>query len=98
MDCASAPEVRLSADMVWPVDARSVQTRGDLIRYLADLSESVRVGERRVENERATDLLSAASAWVADMDGYFLNLNEPIPDSPDWGLIASIFTAALVYE
>jgi predicted metal-binding protein len=80
------------------VDARSVQTRADLVRYLAELSESVRVGELRVENASAADLLEAASAWVDAMDGYFINRNEPIPQSPDWALVASIFSAALVYE
>jgi len=43
-------------------------------------------------------LLEAASAWVTDMDGYFLNQGRPIPDSPSWALIATILSAALIYE
>ena len=85
-------------DNVRAVDARSVLTREDLVRYLAELSESVRAGEQKVENVDAAELLQAASAWVEDMDGYFLNRGETIPDSPDWALAASIFRAALVYE
>jgi hypothetical protein len=80
------------------VDARSVLTREDLVRYLDDLSKNVRAGEHKVENVDAAGLLQAASAWVEDMDGYFRNRDEPIPESPDWSLIASIFAAALVYE
>jgi hypothetical protein len=80
------------------VEARSVQTRDDLVRYRAELADSVRGGKLRVENVSAADLLEAASAWVDAMDGYFTNRNEPVPQSPDWSLVASIFSAALIYE
>jgi len=80
------------------VDAHSVQTREDLVRYLAELSERVRAGSVRVDNVDTADLLEAASAWVDDMDGYFINRGERVPQSPDWSLVASIFTAALIYE
>lgn len=80
------------------MDARSVQNRDDLVLFLDELSEGVRQGKLRVENADAADLLGAASAWVDAMDGYFTNRNEPVPESPDWRLVASIFSAALIYE
>ncbi|WP_455711071.1 DUF7660 family protein [Streptomyces nodosus] len=32
------------------------------------------------------------------MDGYFINRGEPVPDRPDWSLIASMLRAACFYE
>ena len=80
------------------VDASAVESRADLVRFLAELSASVRAGDTNVENESAAALLDAASAWVDDYDGYFVNRGEPIPESPDWKMIATIFSASLVYE
>jgi hypothetical protein len=83
---------------VGSVDASAVESRADLVRFLAELSAGVRAGGTNVENESAAALLEAASAWVDDYDGYFVNRGEPIPESPDWKLIATIFAASLVYE
>jgi hypothetical protein len=61
------------------VDASAVKSRADLVRFLAELSESVRAGDTSVENESAAALLDAASAWVDDYDGYFVKRGEQIP-------------------
>ena len=80
------------------MDVGSVRAHDELVRYLAELSESVRTGEVRVENATAANLLEAASAWVDAMDGHFTNRNEAVPQSPDRSIVASIFSAALIYE
>jgi hypothetical protein len=74
-----------------------VESRADLVRFLAELSKDVESG-MEVENDSADRLLEAASAWINDYDGYFMNRGEPVPESPDWKLIALIFAASLVYE
>ena len=78
--------------------AQDVQSREDLVRFLADLSVEVHAGRVVADNGSAGDLLDAASGWVADMDGFFVNRGEEAPSSPTWGLIAMIFAASLVYE
>lgn len=80
------------------MDADSVRTREDLVAYLAELSDAVRAGGAETQSVSASDLLEAASAWVADMDGYFANRGEAAPDDPSWALIAAIFDASLIYE
>jgi len=75
-----------------------VRTRDDLEGYLAELSEKVRLGKITVENATSVELLEAACAWIADMDGYFLNRGEPVPHDPSWALIAMIVSAGLIYE
>ncbi|WP_441007489.1 DUF7660 family protein [Saccharopolyspora montiporae] len=41
-----------------------------------------------VENAAVQDFLDAAGAWVADMDGYFAQRGEVVPDEPSWALVA----------
>ena len=65
--------------------AQEVQSRVELAHFLADLSEEIRAGREAVENASAVDLLDAASRWVADMDGFFVNRGEEAPPSPTWG-------------
>ncbi|HEU5426162.1 MAG TPA: hypothetical protein VFU74_04790 [Actinocrinis sp.] len=52
-----------------------------------------------VENATSADFVDAAARWSRAMAGYFKNVvGEPVPDAPDWAMIAAIFSAAAVYE
>lgn len=73
-------------------------SRGDLITQLNRISQEIRQGTRTVENNTAADLLAAAAAWIADMDGYYRNKGEEPPSEPTWATVGDIFSAALVYE
>jgi len=37
-------------------------------------------------------------AWVNDMEGYYLNSNQPVPKQPSWKTIADILYASKMYE
>lgn len=67
-----------------------VKTRSDLVRFLTEMSRSV----NSFENQDLSVFLEAASAWLADTDGYFLNRGEEVPSSSDWSLLASVLAAA----
>jgi hypothetical protein len=78
--------------------AQAVESRRDLAQFLADLCAEVREGRVATDNASAPDILDGASAWLVDMDGYFLNRGEEVPTSPSWKLLAMIFAASLAYE
>lgn len=75
-----------------------VTNRLELVAFLEQLLAQVRDSPHSVPNSTLADFLSGASGWVGDMDGYFLNRGEPLPDQPSWSLVAAIFAAAVVYE
>ncbi|WP_442857041.1 DUF7660 family protein [Arthrobacter sp. YN] len=50
------------------------------------------------ENADLESFLEAMSAWTRDMDGYFMNRGEPVPDVPSWQLFAQMLLAAKIYE
>lgn len=76
-----------------------IETREDLVRYLASLARRIETGDVQLAHGRIGDYIEAASAWTGSMDGYFANIiGAPVPDQPDWKMIAAIFTAATIYE
>jgi hypothetical protein len=80
-------------------DVTAVESRDDLARYLVDLAGKVRESEISTENPSTEAFIDAAGRWTKAMEGFFSNvLKEPVPDSPDWAMVAAIFRAALVYE
>ncbi len=71
-----------------------VETREDLVRFVEEMSVNV----DSFQNQDLGVFLEAASGWLADMEGYFLNRGEQVPNSPDWSLFARVLAAATVYD
>jgi hypothetical protein len=78
--------------------AEAVGSREDLVRFLRDLSAEVEAGDVRTTNRSPAAILEAASAWLQDMDGFFINHGKEPPTEPSWELIAHTFAASLLYE
>lgn len=78
--------------------ANRVQTRDDFIRFVRELNEDRNSASREWGNDDLPKYLDAVAAWTEDMDGYFLNNGQPVPQQPDWKLFATILFAARVYE
>ncbi len=50
------------------------------------------------ENRDLGSFLNAMAGWVEDMDGYYQNRSESVPDQPTWKTVAEILLASRVYE
>ncbi|MCX4870529.1 MULTISPECIES: hypothetical protein [unclassified Streptomyces] len=79
-------------------DTTWVTTRADLVSCIRQLGQEAQAPSRGWENRSLDRYLEALSAWTNDMDSYFINRGEPVPESPDWGLIAVMLRAACFYE
>ncbi len=42
--------------------------------------------------------LSAMASWIEDMDGYYKNIGELLPQTPSWRTLADILYASKMYE
>lgn len=78
--------------------AASPLSRTELAGFLEQLADSFVEEPERWENDTIEGFLRGWSAWLTDMDGYFLNRGEPVPESPSWQLIAQMLLAARIYE
>ncbi|MFC5152797.1 DUF7660 family protein [Streptomyces amakusaensis] len=86
--------------MNWPDETlNEIRSREDLAQYLTGLADKVRDGSLLAENATTDSFVESAGRWTKSMDGFFMNvMKEPVPETPDWAIIAAIFRAALVYE
>lgn len=81
-----------------PLDPSTVRSREELSRFLAELGRRTTAGDIDLENFSTTGYIGAAAGWTADLEGFFMNRGEPVPDEPSWSLVALIFLAATIYE
>ncbi|MFJ5218725.1 hypothetical protein ACIP98_28890 [Streptomyces sp. NPDC088354] len=86
--------------MNWPdAQLNEIKSKDDLAAYLQDLAKAIGDGRIALENPSTVDFVDASARWTKAMDGFFKNvIGEPVPDSPNWAIIAAIFRAAVTYE
>jgi hypothetical protein len=78
--------------------SRRVESRADLGEFIRALSTHFRQDPRAWENGNLTSFLDALAAWTTDMDGYFKNRGEKVPEAPTWAMFAQMLLAARIYE
>ena len=81
-----------------PLDPTGVTSREKLSEFLSALARRVDDGSIDLENPSTSRFIEAAAGWTSDLEGFFMNRGEPVPEMPTWSLVASIFLAATVYE
>ena len=75
-----------------------IDSRESLIVFIRLLADDFRDNSEEWENKKLDRYLDALSAWVEDMDGYFRNRGETVPENPTWELLGKIFLASKYYE
>lgn len=80
-------------------DPAQVTSRDDLRRFVGQmLADFVGSGVLEWENATLERFLEALGGYLGDLDGYFRNRGEAVPDQPDWHLVALLLLAASGYE
>ena len=72
--------------------------RLELADLIDQLSDNLKEDPESWENPDLDRFLDALAAWTRDMDGYFMNRGEPLPEAPSWELFAHMLLAAKIYE
>lgn len=80
------------------MNLQTVRCRDDFVRFIQDLARSIEEKPEDWTNADLVSFLNALAAWVADMDGYYRNLGQPVPDQPNWQTLGQMLLAARVYE
>lgn len=78
--------------------AAKIQTRDDLVAFLHHLVRDLNTCPERWENTSLEAYLAAMTAWVQDMDGYYRNRGEAVPQHLTWKHMGEILLAARLYE
>ncbi|MGI8554126.1 MAG: DUF7660 family protein [Dehalococcoidia bacterium] len=84
--------------MITQETVESMEGRDDLVAFIRTLRCSLTDNPSSWENADLMTYLDALAAWIEDMDGYFRNRGEAVPERPSWQLLAQMLSAARVYE
>ena len=76
----------------------SIRSREDFVAFVRALRKDFTENPQSWENDNLDHFLEALSAWVEDMDGYYLNQGKPVPRQLDWKTFADILMGAKMYE
>lgn len=76
----------------------NIKSREELAAFVAALASEVQRAPNTLGEQDLRSFLEALAAWINDMDGYFLNRGEPVPDHPSWRTFAQMLIAATTYE
>jgi hypothetical protein len=75
-----------------------IETREDLARFVKELGKEYKAAPNSWENDSLQSFLAALAAWIEDMDGYYMNQNQPVPATPEWKTFGQMLAAARYYE
>ena len=79
-------------------DIRKIKTKKDFVIFVRELSEDFFNNKESWQNKDVGTFLEALAAWTDDMEGYYLNQGFPMPEKPEWEMIANMLNAAKFYE
>ena len=72
--------------------------RNDFVTFLRQQVEDYQNNRGNWENQSVDAFLEAMASWIEDMDGYYINMNLPIPQDVDWNTFSDIIIGGKVYE
>ena len=79
-------------------DPNDVNSKAEFLRFLWELRADLEHNPEAWENVTLDRFLEAMAAWTADCEGYYRNVEQPVPSDASWRFLADILAAARVYE
>lgn len=74
-----------------------IARKEDLVSFIQTLRDDLVAHPEQWENSSLETFLDALASWTEDMEGYYRNRNEPIPQ-PTWKMFGEMLAAARTYE
>jgi hypothetical protein len=76
----------------------TIDSREDFVSFVRSLLYNLKEEPDSWENCDIGSYLEAIAGWVEDMDGYYTNQGEPVPQQLNWKVLGQILLAAKFYE
>ncbi|QHW31917.1 hypothetical protein GZH47_14555 [Paenibacillus rhizovicinus] len=74
-----------------------IRSKNDFLRFLTVLRSDLVKNSNDWENPTLDKYLEAMQGWIQDMDGYYSDTDQTIPEQT-WKVFADILYAAKIYE
>ena len=78
--------------------AANVSSKDEFLIFVAQFLQAYR--QRPDSDPAVGNYIESMSAWVEDMEGFYLNVGLPMPSlvGEGWRLLASVIAAGTIYE
>jgi hypothetical protein len=77
---------------------KDIKTKNDFLEFLKYLINDLKLNPEKWENYDLNSYLEGVQAWIEDMEGYYKNTNQKVPEDINWQFIANVLLAAKMYE
>ena len=77
---------------------KNLKNKEDFVCFVELLTQDLRDNPEKWENKTLVSYLEAMSSWTEDMEGYYKNTNQTMPQDINWKIFADILMAATMYE
>jgi hypothetical protein len=75
-----------------------VNSKKDFLSFLGLLIIDFKNNSDEWENKSIESFLEGMQSWIDDMEGYYENMDRPIPNDINWEFFANAIYAAKIYE
>ena len=76
----------------------AITSKADFVNFVRSLKESFKEDPYSWQNDTLESFLGALEGFADDIDGYYLNRGENLPEKPTWRMFAEILDAARIYD
>lgn len=68
-----------------------IKSKEDFLHFMEFFKKSI-------SNLSVQEYLESVVSWTEDMEGYYKNTNQEIPQNINWDFIATLFYVGSIYE
>jgi hypothetical protein len=86
----------VTTDLFESVD--DIDNKDKFLAFMKLLIDYFKINGEKWENKDLLSFFEAASAWVDDMDVFYVRRGREMPKNVDWRAFADILCAATMYE
>ncbi|MBR6599461.1 MAG: hypothetical protein IKK88_04095 [Oscillospiraceae bacterium] len=69
----------------------NIKSKEDFLKFMKMYMQSIKQDDVR-------DYLESLSSWINDMEGYYANTDQKIPQNINWDFIATVLYVGSIYE
>ncbi|PKV50694.1 hypothetical protein ATE84_2760 [Aquimarina sp. MAR_2010_214] len=75
-----------------------IKNKQDFLSFLNMFIKDFKNNKDSWGNSTVDTFLEGMESWIDDMEGYYINMNLPVPENIDWKVFADILYASKMYE
>ncbi len=77
---------------------KNIKTKEDFIDFINILFNDINEKPEEWEYKSVVSYLESMQSWVEDMEGYYNNTIQEIPQDINWNFIATLLYVGKIYE